>query len=78
MNTFKLHMFTLHRVERAKSELEDMPKLKTMEHFVNSLTPEWLRSLVVDRKDKLPAIDKSIIDQIRNDPVTCLNLLQVM
>ena len=55
-----------------------MPKLKGMEDFVDSLTPEWLRSLIVDSKVKLPAIDMNVIHLIRNNPVKCLNLLQVL
>ena len=52
--------------------------LKGMEDFLDSLTPEWLRSLIVDSKVKLPAIDMNVIHLIRNNPVKCLNLLQVL
>ena len=64
----------MYRVKRARSELEALTKLQGMEDFVEGLTPEWLKSLIIDGKYD---VDKTIVHLIGNEPDRCLKLLQV-
>ena len=64
----------IYRVKRARSELEALTKLQGMEDFVEGLTPEWLKSLIIDGKYD---VDKTIVHLIGNEPDRCLKLLQV-
>ena len=65
----------LSRITRARSELEALTKLKDMEDYLEYLTPEWLKSLIVD--DVTPPQNPGVVDLVKDNPEWCLNLLQV-
>ena len=64
------------RVKTACKELEAVADLKSLENCTTGLTPEWLRSLILDAPD-LSVATTNIVEIARKNPDYCLALLQV-
>ena len=65
------------RVKTACKELEAVTKLKSLENCMGGLTPEWLKSLILDAPDVSTAAS-NLSDTVRKNPDHCLVLLQVL
>ena len=64
------------RVKTACKELEAVTKLKSLENCIGGLTPEWLKSLILDAPD-LSVATTNIVEIARKNPDYCLAVLQV-
>ena len=56
-------------------ELEAIPKLQDLDDCLDVLTPEWLRSLMLDGDIVVEA--REVTEAVEADPNECLKLLQV-
>ena len=65
------------RVSKAREKLEAITKLEALEDCVGFLTPDMLKSIVVDGKEYNTQAEDEVVKKVKTDPETCLKLLQV-
>lgn len=69
-------VFIVYRVKIARSELEAVTKLQSLEECMDSLTPEWLKSLILGAPPGTLET-RDVATMVEKNPDSCLNLLQV-
>ena len=76
-HTFLVYIYTLYvilSVRAACYKLEAVTELQSLENCMDSLTPEWLKSLILDDPDGSSTV---VARMVEDDPDSCLNLLLV-